>query len=41
MHLLKMEAFSVRRMAGDGNCLFWSLAILIENDESKYDAMRQ
>jgi hypothetical protein len=38
--LLKMEEFSVRRVTGDGNCLFPSIAILLENDESQYDAMR-
>jgi hypothetical protein len=26
-----MGKFSVKRVAGDGNCLFWSLTILLEN----------
>jgi hypothetical protein len=34
-----MEAFSARRVAGDGNSLFQSIAKLLENDESQYAAM--
>jgi hypothetical protein len=34
-----MEALSVRRVAGDRNGLFRSVAILLENYESQYDAM--
>jgi hypothetical protein len=26
-----MDARSVKRVAGDANCLFWSLTILLEN----------
>jgi hypothetical protein len=28
--LLKMEAFSVKIVAVDGNCFFWGLAVLLE-----------
>jgi hypothetical protein len=34
-----MEAFSVRRVAGDENFLFQSIAVLLQNDESQYDTM--
>jgi hypothetical protein len=27
----QMGVFSVKRVAGDGNSLFWSLAVLLEN----------
>jgi hypothetical protein len=36
-----MDAFNVKRVAGDGKCLFWSLTILLENVECQYDAMRK
>jgi hypothetical protein len=36
-----MGAFNMKIVASDGNCLFRRLAILPENDESKYDAVRQ
>jgi hypothetical protein len=29
-----LALFSVKRVAGDGNCLFWSLTIILENDKA-------
>jgi hypothetical protein len=36
-----MDAFNMKRVIGDGNCLLRGLALLLENDEIQYGAVRQ
>jgi hypothetical protein len=40
-NLNKTDAFNVKRVAGDGNCLLQSLAILLKNEKSQYNTERQ
>lgn len=35
------ERFRIRNVKGDGNCLFRCFALLLYNNESKYDEVRQ